>query len=235
MAEQLPLHFEFRANQTFNDFFVGGNQEIVNHLQRCIAGSGEQQIFLWGQSGQGKSHLLQACCHEAQQRGLSSFYYDLSPANLTDIDVFNGIEGCDLVSFDNIEHIAGHADWELAFFNFFNQQRDLGHKLILSASCSPSLIDVQLNDLKTRLNWGLALKLQSLSDQDRINALIFKADKMGIDISPAAGHFLLAHYHRDLESLWELLDTLDRASLIAKRKLTRPFLKQILNNKADAD
>lgn len=111
MAEQLPLHFEFRADKTFADFFPAANQEVVSHLQRCIAGKGEQQIFLWGQHGQGKSHLLQACCHESQRQGLHSFYYDLSPENLSDTDVFTGLDGYDLVCLDNIEHIAGKKDW----------------------------------------------------------------------------------------------------------------------------
>ncbi len=62
-AEQLPLHFEFRTNQTFNDFYPGANREIIADLQQCIAGEGEQFIYLWGITGQGKSHLLQACCH----------------------------------------------------------------------------------------------------------------------------------------------------------------------------
>ena len=121
MAQQLPLHFEFWANQTFNDFFLGANHEIVTHLQQCIADLGEQQIFLWGQAGQGKTHLLQACCHQAQQQHLRSFYFDLATANLPDPSLLNGLDECDVVCFDNIEHIAGNATWELAFFNFFNQ------------------------------------------------------------------------------------------------------------------
>jgi DnaA family protein len=229
MAQQLPLHFEFRANQTFNDFFPGANHEIVTHLQQCIADPGEQQIFLWGKSGQGKSHLLQACCHQAQNQSLSSFYFDLSNAELPDPSMLSGLDECDLVCFDNIERIAGNTAWELAFFNFFNQHRDRGHKLIVSAGSKPNDIAIQLPDLKTRLNWGLTLKIQALSDSDRIAALIFKADQMGFEISPQAGRFLLTHYHRELASLWNLLEKLDKASLAAKRKLTIPFLKQILN------
>lgn len=229
MAQQLPLHFEFRANQTFTDFFPGANQEIVAHLQQCIAGLGEQQIFLWGKSGQGKTHLLQACCHQAQNQNLSSFYFDLSHAGLPDPLMLNGLDEYDVVCFDNIECIAGNAAWELAFFNFFNRHRDRGHQLIVSASSAPNDLGIQLPDLKTRLNWGLTLKIQPLSDSDRISALIFKADQMGFEIAPQAGRFLLTHYDRDLASLWNLLEKLDKASLAAKRKLTIPFLKQILD------
>jgi DnaA family protein len=229
ISKQLPVHFEFRANQTFDDFFPGSNLEIINHLQNSIAGSGERQIFLWGQSGLGKSHLLQACCHQAQSRQLSSFYFALSSSELPDSALLIGLDKFDIVCFDNIEHIAGNETWELAFFNFFNLHRDQGHTLILSAACPPNEIAIQLPDLKTRLNWGLTLKIQPLCDDDRITALIFKADQMGFEISPQAGRFLLTHYDRDLSSLWSLLTKLDRASLAAKRKLTIPFLKQILS------
>ena len=75
MAKQLPLQFEFRANQTFEDFFPSTNNEVINHLQKACSGLGERQIFLWGPSGLGKSHLLQACCHKAQSLNLSSFYF----------------------------------------------------------------------------------------------------------------------------------------------------------------
>jgi DnaA family protein len=229
MAQQLPLHFEFRANQTFNDFFPGANHENIAHLQQCIAGPGEQQIFLWGPSGRGKTHLLQACCHLAQHQKLSSFYFDLSNAERSDPSILNGLDEYDVVCFDNIGRIAGNAAWELAFFNFFNQHRERGHKLIVSASSAPNAIAIQLPDLKTRLNWGLTLKIQPLSDSDRIAALIFKAKQMGFEIAPQAGRFLLTHCSRDLASLWDLLEKLDKASLAAKRKLTIPFLKQILD------
>ena len=229
MAKQLPLQFEFRANQTFEDFFSSSNLEVIDHLQKASVGLGERQVFLWGASGLGKSHLLQACCHKAQSLDLSSFYFSFSALELPDPELLIGLEVFNIVCFDNIENIAGNAAWENAFFNFFNQHRDQDHILIMSSNCAPKQIAIQLPDLKTRLNWGLTLKLQSLSDDDKIKALIFKADKMGFQISTQVGHFLLTHYERDLPALWVLLTKLDQASLAAKRKLTIPFLKQILN------
>ena len=228
MAEQLPVNFEFRANQTFKDFFSGSNQEIINHLKNAVTGSGEQQIFVWGEKGLGKSHLLQACCHHAHQQHQTAFYFALSADELPDPALLFDLDKFDLVCLDNIEHIAGDPVWEQAFFNFFNQHRSRGHTLIVSAACAPGKLAIQLPDLKTRFNWGLALKLKPLSETESIAALIFKADQMGFEITPQAGRFLLTHYDRDLASLWALLEKLDRASLAAKRKLTLPFLKKIL-------
>lgn len=233
MAEQLPVNFEFRANQTFNDFFSSGNQEIVDHLKKSLDGTGEQQIFIWGESGLGKSHLLQACCHQAHQHNLDAFYFSLSSStHLPDPAILNGLDRFDLVCVDNIEHIAGDPAWEQAFFNFFNLHRSHGQTLIMSASCAPSHIAINLPDLRTRLNWGLTLKLKSLTEAESIKVLIFKAKQMGFEITPQAGRFLLTHYNRDLASLWNLLSTLDRASLAAQRKLTLPFLKKILEHTA---
>jgi DnaA family protein len=229
MSTQLPLQFEFRANQTFADFYAGANQEIVSHLQNSVAGNGELQIFLWGQSGLGKTHLLQACCHKAHCLNRSSFYLNLAGNHLPDPDILAGLDSLDLVCFDNIQAIAGNTDWETAFFHFFNQHRDSEHTLIISANCMPNEIAIQLPDLKTRLNWGLTLKIQPLVDNDRVTALIFKANQMGFEISPQVGLFLLSHYDRDLSDLWELLKHLDKASLAAKRKLTIPFLKKVLD------
>jgi DnaA-homolog protein len=231
MAEQLPVKFEFRANQTFDDFYPGCNQEIIVQLKKTVAGIDEQFIFLWGDAGHGKSHLLQACCHEAFKRDISAFYLDLSNSVSIEPELFAGLEDLELVCFDNIDTLAGRADWELAFFNFFNQHRDRNHRLILSASCVPNAIAFSLPDLQTRINWGLSLKIQPLEDDDKIAALTHKAQQMGFEVTPQVARFLLTHYDRNLSSLWLMLDKLDGASLAAKRKLTIPFLKQILEHR----
>ena len=233
MAEQLPLQFEHRVNRSFNNFYPGNNQEVVDHLKNCIAGSGEQQIYIWGGKGMGKSHLLQAASQLAQEQKKTTFYYAFTANALPSTDILAGIDEYEVVCFDNIEAIAGDSDWEHSFFNFYNRHRDQGFKLILSSEFPPTELPVQLPDLKTRLNWGLTLKLQDLSDEDSIKALAYKAKQMGFEISPKIGRFLLDHYARDLSALWELLDRLDQATLAAKRKLTLPFLKEILNKDED--
>lgn len=52
---QVPLQFEFQSNQTFASFFPGNNAEIVAQLQALAANGEEQQIFVWGDAGSGKS------------------------------------------------------------------------------------------------------------------------------------------------------------------------------------
>lgn len=229
MAKQIPINFEFWANQTFSDFFPANNREIINHLKNTTDGSGEPFVFIWGNSGQGKTHLLLACCQEAHNLGVSSFYFDLAaPASNNSPEILDGLENFELICFDNIQAIVGKPDWETAFFNFFNQHRDQQHRLIITAQTAPNALAFSLPDLVTRINWGLSLKINALSDQEKLELIAHKAQQMGTEIAPSAARFLLNHYDRSLTSIWAALDKLDAASLAAKRKLTLPFLKEVL-------
>ena len=229
MALQLPLQFEFKPDYTFNSFFAAKNQEIVSHLQRSIDGGGESQIVIWGNQGEGKSHLLHACCQFARQQQQSAFYLPLAADDHASPKILEGLENVMLVCLDNIDRICGHDAWENALFNFYNRQRDNNHKLILASQMAPDALPIKLPDLKTRLSWGLTLKLQQLDDHEKVTVMIIKAKQQGLEISPQVGQFLLNHYARDLPSIWKILDKIDHATLAAKRKLTIPFVKQIMD------
>ena len=227
---QFPLQFEFQANTAFNTFYSGCNDEIITELQALISGAGERHIFLYGGAGYGKSHLLQASCQLADKEGLNPFYYPFHRNKLPTLTMFDVLEEVQLVCFDNVDQIAGNLDWEQAFLNFLDQHLENNYRWILAARLHPEDIKVKLPDLKNRLITGLALKLKPFADEESVSALIYKASHMGITITPKVGHFLLSHYGSDLPSLWVLLGQLDKATLSAQRKLTIPFLKQIMES-----
>jgi DnaA family protein len=225
---QVPVQFEFQANQAFPSFFIGKNTEIITQLKGLAANGLEQQVYIWGDRGCGKSHLLQATCQHAQTKGKQPFYFRLNADDLPSPGLLEGLEEVELVCFDDIQALAGNPEWEQAMFGFYNSHRQNGHKLLLAADCPPKYLSFELPDLKTRMSWGLTLKILPLAEHQIIEALTFKAHSLGFDIPPNVGRFLLNHYVHDLPTLWVLLGKIDNATLIAKRKLTIPFLKQIL-------
>ncbi|MCK5729042.1 MAG: DnaA regulatory inactivator Hda [Methylococcales bacterium] len=228
MSVQFPLEFEFQANRGFDTFFPASNQAIIEQLQAFVLGASEQQIFLSGDRSLGKSHLLQACCQLAHSDGQHPFYYPFESKRLPSLSVFEDLEAVELVCFDNIDSILGHLDWEQTFLNFLNQQLENNNRLILASRTPLDEIDVKLTDLKAHLYNNLTLSLNPLKQDEIITALIHKARYMGITLTQKAGRFLVTHYAADLPSLWILLEQLDKATLSAQRKLTIPFLKQLL-------
>jgi len=228
MSEQLTLQFDTNAEQSFASFYTGCNTEAVTYLKDISNHQGEQQLFIWGDKGTGKSHLLQACCQAAHRNKMNAFYLDIANKDLIKPSVLDGLESFDLVCIDNIQHCAGDKSWELGLFNFYNRQRSNNKHLLIAANCPPKFLKLQLPDLKTRLSWGLTLKLNELSDDDLIAAFTCKAKYLGLDIPEPVGEFLKKNYSRNLSDLWALLPKLEQATLVAKRKLSVPFLKEIL-------
>ena len=228
MSEQLPLPFFFNPEHGFEEYYPGCNAEAVDHLRRAASGRGEPLVFLWGEAGVGKTHLLHACCRDASRAGLFVSYVPLWLVRDYGGGMLEGLEDQHLVCLDDLDAVAGDAAWEQALFGLFNRLRDAGHGLIVTAEAPPDAMAIHLPDLKTRLSWGLTLLLRPLADADKLSALALRGRQLGLDIPPAVGRFLLGNYRRDLPGLLELIGHLDIATLAAKRKLTIPFLKNFL-------
>jgi len=113
-------------------------------------------------------------------------------------------------------------------FHLFNRLRDSGRRLLLAATASPRELGVGLPDLQSRLSLALVFQLQPLSDEDKLRALQLRASRRGLHLTDEVGRFILTRGARSMSALFELLDRLDQASLQAQRKLTIPFLKEVL-------
>lgn len=234
MVTQIPLEFNIHATQVFDNYHKGPNEQAIETLKSCASADGVEFVFLWGESGLGKSHLLQACCQLAFQCQFQAVYLPLKERNDFDVSILEGMESCQLVCLDDIDLISGDNSWEEAVFHFFNRLRDNAGHLIVSASNTPTQVGFHLADLKSRLSWGLTTKLSGLSDQDKLAALTLKAETKGFELPAGVGKYLLARFPRDMNSLWTLLETLDRATLAAKRRLTIPFVKACLQRQITA-
>ncbi len=228
MTVQIPLPFKYQEAQDFDTFYPGPNREIVESLQKNAINCREQLVFIWGESGLGKTHLLQASCKKAHESNRTAMYIPLRQIVTFDPALLDEIDRYTLVCIDDIQTIAGDTQWEPALFNFFNRHRDNGHRLVICADLPPNNLAIQLPDLATRLLWGVTLRMNPLNDSDKIQAMIFKAKALGFDLPTNVGRYLLNRYARDMPSLWFLLENLERGTLIAQRKLTIPFVKKYL-------
>jgi DnaA family protein len=227
---QLPLGLSLPDSATFANFLPGPNVQAVAAVEQCATGTGERFVYLWGGSGTGKTHLLQAACQRAGANGDPSAYVPLSRWSELSVAVLEGLHDLALVCLDDIQTVAGRHNWEEGLFHFFNRWRDGGGRLVVAATSRAPDLDLLLPDLKSRLSWGLTYSLRFLDDEQKIHALQLRARARGFDLADDVGRYLLRHFPRDMTALFSILDHLDDASLIAQRRLTIPFIKSVLAN-----
>jgi DnaA family protein len=226
--KQLPLGVRLRAAATFASFAAGPNVEPIAALKDPQ----RTPLWLWGGRGCGKTHLLQAACAAAVE---TAAYVSLgrSPALLP--GELSGFEGCGLLCVDDIDGVAGDAAWEHALFRLFNAAADLGTRLVFAAGAAPRGLGFGLEDLASRAASCGVYHLRDLDDAGRIDALRLRAAQRGLDLPAETSDYLLRRMPRDLPSLFEILDRLDEASLIAQRRLTVPFIRAALEPLADKE
>ncbi len=124
MGEQLPLRLQLKASARFANFVAGPNLELIDQLRQAARGQGETFFFCWGCAGSGRTHLLQACCHQAASAGRSAAYVSLREAGGLATALLEGWEQFDLVCIDDVDAIAGDSDWEEALFHLYNRMRE---------------------------------------------------------------------------------------------------------------
>ncbi|VAX05421.1 DnaA inactivator Hda (shorter homolog of DnaA) [hydrothermal vent metagenome] len=222
--QQLPLGISLKPDISFAGFIASRNQQAVDSLQEGTKCGGTSFIFLWGNSGTGKTHLLHAACRLADTQNQPSIYIPLSQALEFSPDIFTDLDKFQLVCLDDVEQITRQQDWEQALFNLFNQVRDKGTNLFITSDCSPTALDITLPDLASRLGWGLNYRLHPLTDDEKVEALQKTAQERGMTLPDECVHYMLKHCPRDMGTLLEILAQLDQASLAAQRKLTIPFI-----------
>lgn len=219
MAYQIPLDIKLNATATFDNFVPARNEQLVELLQ-----SDEAFVYLWAAEAVGKSHLLQALC----QKHRNAIYLPLNEINTWQPEIFSGLESFDLICLDDVEHLAGQADWEQALFNLFNRVRDNHKQLRISGNVAATQLMIELKDLLSRLTWGVSMQVQALDDNDKITALSKRAEQKGFNLSGETSNYLLKNCPRDMKSLFKILEQLDDASLQAQRRITIPFIKKQL-------
>lgn len=228
MLEQLPLEFKLLDNVNFSNFFFSeSNQQLYFALKNFLMLDNNSELFFYlcGNKQAGKTHLLQACCSKLSEKNIQAMYISIN--NLLNINYLDGLESLSLICLDDIHHI-NNILLEEKIFYLFNSLRAKKHKLIVAADCTPSNLSLKLPDLKSRMSWGITYYVHGLTDQEKILALMMRAEQVGLELNEAVANYLLTRVSRSTEKLFKILETLDHASLAAKRRLTIPFVKEVL-------
>lgn len=214
VMRQLALDITAPPAPTFENFVVGRNAEVIAHVRAAVAGSGERFVYVWGEAGSGRTHLLKAAATGAT-------YVQCAADSTFD-------DQASLLAADDVERLGAAA--QIALFNRYNALREQGGGLIASGGVPPAQLKLRA-DVVTRLGWGLVLQVHALSDEEKGEALSQQARARGFTLTREVISYLLTHAPRDMGALFDALDALDRHSLETKRAITVPFVRDWLETK----
>ncbi|TAL56584.1 DnaA regulatory inactivator Hda [Pandoraea sp.] len=223
MNQQLLLDLGTPPPATFDNFITGANREAVallGGLPAALDGgfAADRGIYLWGEPGCGRTHLLHALCHASQAARLLTPHTPLAAFAFDESTRIYCVDDCDTLS----------PTQQIAAFNLFNEVRARPHCAFVASGRTPPLATPVREDLRTRLGWGLVFQLAALDDAGKTLALQTAARERGLVLSDDVPAYLLTHFRRDMPSLMALLDALDRFSLEQKRAVTLPLLRRML-------
>jgi DnaA family protein len=231
-STQLALKVQLPDDETFSSYKSTQNDAISKQLQAFVNRSEKDTpcfFYLFGLSGVGKSHLLHASSNYAALLGKSSVCLSCAEIMHLPIEVLDGLEQMDLICLDDIQLIAGDVLWQKAIFDLYNRVLEQNKCLLISGDQSASHLNINLPDLVSRLSWGLTEQLKPLDDAQKVVALQYRANQRGLVLTNEVVSFLLTRLTRDMSTLINTLDKLDKASILQQRKITIPFIKDVLN------
>ena len=222
--KQLPLDIGLARAPTLATFLAGPNEAAWKHLQLWATSPTRSPVptYLWGAGGSGKTHLLKAVQESLREQGARTGWLDASIVEPPPFD-----ERWAVVLMDDA-HLY-NAVQQHAAFSWFVQAQALQRGVVAAGLLPPA--DLKLReDLRTRLGWGHVFQLQVLSEPERRAVLRQAADARGVFLSDDVMDFMLTRFSRDLGSLMQLLEQLDAYALQAKRAITIPLIKSMLES-----
>lgn len=224
---QLPLGLKLTDRAVFASFLPARNAEALMHARGIASGELHGATWVCGPGGAGKTHLLQAICAASAER-VRAAYLPLARVAPLGVGVLEGLSQLECVCLDDLDQVVGELNWERALFALLREAQEAGGTLIGAALSPPALLAWALPDLGSRFMAAAVLQLRPLDEGEQQAALQLRARLRGIELPDETWEWLRRRYPRDMRRLYELLDTLDEAALTAQRRLTVPFIRDVL-------
>ena len=215
--QQMPLAIGPESVQSLQSFVPGPNAAAHAHLATLVWPTAP--VYLWGETGTGKTHLLRAVAHRCRSAGQHAGWFDAvdaAPWTLSPTWAVVLIDRCELM---------GDAA-QAAAFSLFVEAQSAGVQIVAAGRLPPVDLPVR-EDLRTRLGWGHVFALKALGEAETRAALRREADHRGIFMPDEVMSYLLTRFPRDMTHLMKLLDKLDGYSLAHARPITVPLVRQL--------
>lgn len=234
---------QLNANYTFETFVEGDCNRLARSAGMAVAvepgKTAFNPLYIWGDSGLGKTHLAQAIGMEVKQRHpeLQVLYvpmdkfqrqYTNSILNKEFNDFIHYYQMIDVLIIDDIQELAGREKTQNAFFNIFNHLQLAGKQLVITSDKAP----VELKDIEqrllTRFKWGLSAQLTAPDHETKVRIIKLKAQRLGAVLTDDVVEYLAENINANIREIEGALSSLIANASFLGRKITPALAREIL-------
>ncbi len=247
MVQELGLKTEY----TFENFVVGDSNKMAYVTCTAVADLPGQShlnpLFLYGESGVGKTHLIQSVAHYILQHSPQTkvlyvpaevFVNDIvtSIAQRTTETVKEKYRTVDVLIIDDIQEIIGKEATQTEFFNTFNVLHSAGKQIILSSDKPPSEMKTLEDRLRSRFEWGVPIDIHEPDYETRMAILKNKAEKKKLnDIPDDVFVYIAENIVTNVRELESALNTLYVYRSLDNKEVTLELAQTILRDLMSKD
>jgi len=233
----------------FSNFVIGNNNRLAHAAALAVAQSPAQAynpLFIYGDVGLGKTHLLQAIAHYVSNKKMKLSFSYISSEQFTN-EMINAIKDdkttefrkkyryADILLVDDIHFLAGKERTQEEFFHTFNALYEARKQIVLSSDRPPTEIPTLQGRLQSRFEWGLIADIQPPDLETRIAILKKRADAEKIHLSDEIALFIAERVKTNIRKLEGCLVSLIAYITLFKKRLdldsAKEALKEILPEK----
>ncbi len=247
---ELPLQ-DFYINKddnlnskyTFENFIVGPFNELAYAASQAIIKKTAiyNPLFIYGSTGHGKTHLIQAVGNYIKNNTQNKKIYYLTSEKFT-LDLMNAISNgtanqfkekyrkYDLLIVDDIQFFAGKQKTEEEFFHLFNSFYDNNKQIIFSSDKHPNFINGLEDRLKSRLNSGMIVEIPSPDLESRIQIFKAKSNSLGFSLTNDIIEYLASSVEGNIRELEGILNSIICQTKLKGRNLTITEIKDLIKN-----
>lgn len=204
-----------KAEDTFDSFVVGASNKFAYAAASAVAndpGAKYNPLFIYGNSGLGKTHLLNAICHSVEQQNPNANIIYTRGEDFTNeliryisskstIEFHKKYRNADILLVDDIQFIAGKESTQEEFFHTFNALYQAGSQIVLTSDRPPKEIALLEDRLQNRFEWGLMADIQPPDIETRMAIIKRKADILNFDLPDDCVQFIAEKLKNNIRQL----------------------------------
>jgi chromosomal replication initiator protein len=240
MAALHPL--QLQPHYTFEHFVIGPSNQLAHAAARAVAddpGRTYNPLFLYGAVGLGKTHLLQAICHEVLRRAPTFRIVYLSCEQFTNefvsavqrnaTEAFRArFRNVDMLVIDDIHFLASKERTQEEFFHTFNALHQANKQVILSSDAPPTDIPTLEERLVSRFKWGLVEKLEQPETETRMAIIRRKAEVLALSLPDDVVEYIAANVRSNIREIEGAIQSVRSRSTIVGAPIDLALAKTAL-------